>query len=463
MLRITVEKTFLTSWQQLPVKLTAKTKILVAFSGGADSTALVALLQSLPVALRPEITLGYFNHQLRRDSADEEKLVRQLAKQWQLPLKVGTWAAGSKPTEAAARQARYQFLATVMQQTQNQFLVTAHHGDDLLETIILRLIRSGATTELPGLKPVTNWRQWQILRPLLPLAKNSLLAYVQQQRLPFCEDYTNHQDLTLRNRLRHQVVPQLKQENQQVLAHSQRFADELTALQEIAQRQFLALQADLQVKWDQAELQGQLNSELQQLSAAAQQLFWQALWQQYFPELPTLKVTQLQSLVQLTRTTAGEQQLDLLGGWQFVRHYQQFAFRQRLNTPNAPLQAASEPVALSLNQWQSYQHWQIGVFSALPDNVADYQVTELQLATWPRQLLLRPAALTDRLTLANGQHQTLRRRLINQKVPQERRLSLFVLEADKKVVWIANIYNYKLSNLGETAKIIYVLTKYTAS
>lgn len=454
---MTIEQDFLTNWQQLPVKLLPTTKILVAFSGGADSTALVALLLSLPARLRPSITLAYFNHQLRTDSAAEETLVRQLAQHWQLPLQVGHWSNQQQTTEAAARQARYQFFATKMVQTHSQYLVTAHHGDDLLETILLRLVRSGASAELPGLRPVTPWQQWQILRPLLSLAKSTLLAYVQQQQLSFCEDYTNHTDQNLRNRLRHQVVPQLKAENQQALAHSQRFANELISLQELAQQQFAAVRATLQLKWQANELRGQLSAALGQLSRPAQQLFWQDLWQQYFPQQPDLKVHQLQALVQLTQTVAGEQQLDLGQQWQFVRHYQTFVFRQ-LSAQVTPA-ATAEFVPVHLNQWQVYQGRAVGVFTERPVAEDAEQVTVLALPTWPQQLIFRPAQLTDRLTLANGQHQLLRRRLINQKVPQEQRSALFVLEADKKVVWIANIYNYKLSNQRETAKIIYVLTK----
>ncbi|MFD1410392.1 tRNA lysidine(34) synthetase TilS [Lapidilactobacillus gannanensis] len=452
---------FQISWQQLPVDLTRKKSVLVAFSGGADSTALVSLLLQLPASSRPQITLAYFNHQLRRDSVVEEQLVRQLATSWHLPLVVGQWsAAHKKDNEAAARQARYEFLARAMKQTASQFLVTAHHGDDLLETMLLRLTRSGASTEFPGLKPLTSWQNWQILRPLLPFAKRTLLAYVQQQQLAYCEDYTNAQDLTTRNRLRHQVVPQLKQENKQVLAHSQRFAQEIQALQELAGQQFSSLQAKLGLNWQQEQLHGRLSSELQHLSMTAQALFWQDLWQHYFKNLPALKAQQLQALVQATQTTAGEQVLTLVKNWQFVREYQTFVFRP-LNQRSVGV--ALPTVELTLNHWQDYQNQKIGVFTALPQAETVQQISRLQLAQWPKQLCLRPAQKSDQLTLANGHHQLLRRRLINQKIPQSQRSSLFALVADKKVIWIPNIYNYKLSNHRETAKIIYVLIKQTDS
>lgn len=441
----------LVSQQQLTI---STQKVVLAFSGGVDSSTLLDLLMHLPQAERPQLILAYFNHQLRADSDAEESLVKKIAVHDQVQLQIEHWQHGKTVSEAAARMARYDFLATVLQDQAADYLLTAHHGDDLLETILLKLIRSGSVNELPGLKEKASFKDWEVWRPLLPYSKEMIREYATAQKLAYIEDSTNQLDFTPRNRLRHHIVPILKQENPKLLAHVNRFATELTTQQQFA-HQFLGLwyeKMDLQQKNDQ--ISGTFPSL--ELDLMGWQLFWQDFIQLYLPNQQMCDQQQLLQIAALTCEPTGHHRVDLSNDWSFYQTYNNFTF-QRTTIINSASATAS--IHLQLNQWQQVEQQLIGVFSELPVNFEAEAIVQLQLPQQPTDLILRHRLVGDRLQLTNGHWQKLSRRQIDLKIPFAQRDRDWVLVADQQIVWVQNIYHYKLSNVSETAKIIYVLMK----
>lgn len=117
---------------------------LVAASGGPDSMALLDLMRRLPGGF--QLYAAHLDHQLRADSQKESQLLRAYCHKYQLPLYESVWPKSLHPEsglEAAARDYRYNFLFEVARQVKADYLLTAHHGDDLLENILLKLVRSG--------------------------------------------------------------------------------------------------------------------------------------------------------------------------------------------------------------------------------------------------------------------------------------------------------------------------------
>ena len=151
------------------------------------------------------------------------------------------WAKKLQPAqgiEAAARIARYDFLTKVVKEINADYLLTAHHGDDLLENILLKLIRSGNPEEMNSLQEVGKMNGVPLLRPLLSYSKKELLEYDKAHRLNFIEDSTNQEDSTMRNRLRHHIVPCLKAENPDLLENALRYSHEMSRFKELADNNF---------------------------------------------------------------------------------------------------------------------------------------------------------------------------------------------------------------------------------
>ena len=211
-------------------------KLLVAASAGPDSMALLALLKNLQAQVPFTLIAAHFDHQLRADSSQESLVLRHFCEQQAIMLWENSWPQAQHPQtgiEAAARKARYAFLTQTAQKENCDYILTAHHGDDLLENILLKLIRSGNPSEMAELLPVTQIGGLTVLRPLLTASKQELLNFDQKKGIDFVLDQSNFTEQTLRNRLRHQVLPLLKKENPQLLNHARNFQQQMRAYQSL--------------------------------------------------------------------------------------------------------------------------------------------------------------------------------------------------------------------------------------
>lgn len=178
---------------------------IVAVSGGVDSVVLLDMLvnNKLPeLAIKKEqIIVAHFDHGIRPDSAKDSEFVRGVAEKYGLSFELGQANLGINASEEEARNARYNFLRS-LRKKYNGSIVIAHHQDDLIETMVLNLVRG------------TNWRglislrsNYDILRPLLNLSKNQLLNYAKENNLTWREDSTNQDQKYLRNYIRRSLIP----------------------------------------------------------------------------------------------------------------------------------------------------------------------------------------------------------------------------------------------------------------
>ena len=181
--------------------------VICAVSGGADSMALLWCMYLLKDKLGITLEAAHFNHNLRGAESDsEEAFVVSFCKEHDIPCHVGsgTVTAGEKGLEAAARSARYAFLQSLPGK-----IATAHTADDNAETLIMHLIRGTGLKGLGGISPVRE----NLIRPMLTVTRQEVLAFLEEQRIPWRNDSSNETDAFLRNRIRHHVMPLLKAEN----------------------------------------------------------------------------------------------------------------------------------------------------------------------------------------------------------------------------------------------------------
>lgn len=277
----------ITFFKQNHLKLKNKI-IVVAASGGPDSMALLNLLAELRSTEHFKLIAAHFDHQLRDDSGIEEKLLSHYCQKQKIKLINGKWDKKEHPSsgiEAAARKYRYQFLDDVVKKEHGTYLITAHHGDDLLENILLKLIRSGNPQEMNSLQAVSKRNGVLLLRPLLSFSKQQLLNYDLEHQLEFIKDKTNDQDDTMRNRLRHHIIPLLKQENPHVLGNGLRFNQNLNLLTQLANERLKEIGQPKRF----LRLAYRINQEkLNNLTLAEKIAYWQHfIWQNWHERVNT--------------------------------------------------------------------------------------------------------------------------------------------------------------------------------
>jgi len=184
-------------------------EVVVAFSGGADSLALLALLGLVPRRLQPSIEAVHVDHGLRPDSASDARSAAALAASLGVPCRVVTMdaARGRGGLEAVARRGRYEALAAA---AAGRTILTAHTADDQAETALYRLSKGTGIRGLAGIRPVVRLAGAVVARPLLEVERSVLHGVVRDLGLRPVEDPTNATGLFARNRLRHDVLPALE-------------------------------------------------------------------------------------------------------------------------------------------------------------------------------------------------------------------------------------------------------------
>jgi tRNA(Ile)-lysidine synthase len=187
----------------------ARGRWVAAFSGGADSLALLLLLWAHWPERRARLVALHFNHRLRGAAADaDERFCRRVCRSLGIRLQVGRWKNRRlEASEAEARAARFAFFDQALHRIGARALWFGHQQDDIAETMLMRLARGSGTAGLAAPRPVHRVGVQFRLRPMLTLKKEEIVARLRESRIPWREDVTNAGRTFFRNRIRHQVLP----------------------------------------------------------------------------------------------------------------------------------------------------------------------------------------------------------------------------------------------------------------
>ena len=190
------------------------TPVLVGFSGGADSMLLLTLMVAYGKQYGTPVYAAHFHHGIRGKEADRDRdFCVEVAKNLGVPLFEGSAdipalaTAFGRSLELQARLTRYEFFENIMAEHDIPLLLTAHHADDQLETLLLRFLRGSGTRGMGGIHPVRPLGQGLVARPLLSCTKADILSCCETLGLSYVTDSTNEDDDATRNRLRHHLIP----------------------------------------------------------------------------------------------------------------------------------------------------------------------------------------------------------------------------------------------------------------
>lgn len=382
--------------------------LVCAVSGGADSVALLFGLYLLKEKMGFRLSAAHFNHHLRGEESDgDEAFVRDFCAGYRIPLTLGGAQVqpGKKGLEAAARDARYAFLRALPGK-----IVTAHTADDNAETVLMHLLRGTGLKGLGGIAPVSG----NLLRPMLGITRQEVEAFLQEYHLPHREDSSNATDAFLRNRIRHGVLPLLREENPGVSV----------AISAMAQR----------LRQDEAYLAGQLEpgmppvSRLRRMPPALQCRYAERFLKDCAVAEP--EQTHISNLLELMESDKPSARMDFPGGVVIARDYDRLT---RLDASPPP-----QPAAIRFPGETVLPQWGIRILCSLTPNGG----TGVRMQP---DAQVRSRREGDSLRL-NGGTKSLKKRMIDRKISAPLRSHIPILADSGGVIW-AGQFGFHLDRL----------------
>ena len=208
--------------------------IVVACSGGPDSMCLIDLLVRIKKEKNLNVICAHVNHKLREESDNEALMVERYCKKNKIIfelLEINEYKT-TKFNEEDARKRRYKFFESLIQKYNAKYLLTAHHGDDLIETILMRIVRGSNLSGYVGIKKINKNKNYTILRPLLTTTKENIISYNKNNNIEYVIDRSNESMKYTRNRYRKKILPFLKEESKDVHLKFLKFSEELNSYQQ---------------------------------------------------------------------------------------------------------------------------------------------------------------------------------------------------------------------------------------
>ncbi len=202
--------------------------IVIGLSGGPDSMCLLDIIRSLNKNIT--IVCAHINHNIRKESFEEQEFIKEYCSKNNLVFETTTFDKKSEEqdyNELELREKRYLYFETVIKKYKVKYLFTAHHGDDLVETVLMRISRGSNLKGYTGFQVEAKKNNYKVIKPLIFMTKEDINEYNKENNIPYVLDKTNDEDNYTRNRYRHNVLPFLKSENENIHLKYLKFSREL--------------------------------------------------------------------------------------------------------------------------------------------------------------------------------------------------------------------------------------------
>lgn len=191
--------------------------VVIGVSGGPDSMFLLQHLIMYRSKVHINIVCAHVHHNLREESDEEALYVEEYCRKNNIIFEMTKLDCDKTNfSEALGHEMRYQYFDAIVNKYGAKYLFTAHHGDDLVETVLMRLVRGSSFIGYAGFNSVVKSKRYKILRPLVSLTKKEILDYLQEYNIHYVIDKSNNDDTYTRNRYRKYILPKLKEEDANV-------------------------------------------------------------------------------------------------------------------------------------------------------------------------------------------------------------------------------------------------------
>lgn len=419
-------------------------KFLVGVSGGPDSIALLHYLWSNKNAFNIEIVAAHVDHMFRgKESFQDAMFVREYCKGRDIPFEMERInvpeyieKTGKSP-QTAARDCRYNFFRKIVKKYNLDYIALGHHGDDQVETILMRLTRGSTGKARAGMPFKRPFAEGVIIRPFLCLNRTEIEEYCIKEELNPRRDPSNEKGVYSRNRFRKEVLPFLRKENPQVHEHFQRFSEELQSdevyLQELTVQKMntvMEKKADEEILVD-IDAFGAMPMPLQRRGI-------QLILNYLYKERPaSLSASHIESIFSLMKSPHPSGKLNFPNDLHIVRSYRQCHFQFQKEPVQSYQFEVFEPAIIKLPNGGSI----IFEYTDCPDGNLNHNTLLLDREEVPMPLIIRTRAKGDRMTLKGMQGtRKIKDIFIDHKIPLRERDSWpIVTDSDGRILWVPGL------------------------
>jgi tRNA(Ile)-lysidine synthase len=423
--------------------LNKKDRVVAAVSGGPDSTALLVALVQIASLLDFSIIVAHFNHGLRGAKSDEdEKYSQELAKKMGLIFVSGKMdqklrQKGESP-EDFYRQQRYQFLNKVAEDYNAQKIALGHNIQDQAETVLLNLLRGSG---LEGLKGILPMREGKFIRPLIEVSRGEIIAFLSKARISCCQDSSNESKIYLRNKIRGELIPYLKEK------FNPRIEENLAQMAEILRQDDDYIGNSVKEAMKSTYIQNQsnrisLNIEyVKGLAPAIRSRLFKKILESLNPEKNGFSFSNIKALERLAQITESGKRFSLPLGIEVKREYDNLI----LERDKACLKQVDYeyPVNIPGIIHVKETNRTISIEKTSRDKMDRHSKNKvyLDLDKIQQPVILRNRRGGDRFQpLGMKGRQKIKSLFINRKIPRHKRNEIMLLVDQNSVIWIENMH-----------------------
>lgn len=397
------------------LKIPPESTFILAISGGIDSMVMLSLLKKSSFNL----VVVHFNHLKRTESVIEKDLVESYCQDNEIPFHYYTIKIKKGNFHHQAHQMRNFYLNEVATIHSTAYILTAHHLDDLFESILIKLTRGSNLLGYSGMQLMHSRDNFTYTKPLLYVTKQEILDYAAKHDVSYLVDRSNEGNSFLRNRYRHAVVPIMKQENEQLLQHVKHYHHQITnAFTYIRKTTISLIKKDMSINIAQFIT---LDQVIQDDIIAYLIEYYQL----------TLSSEIIRKIKKMLSSSKPNQSYKLSNNYQFVKSYNN-AYIKPINTVKMGKVEVKEGEIILKN---------VSIFTfSHKSTVKTTHFTKLCYNKLAFPLWLRPRLDGDLLAYDYG-HKKLKNLLIDLKVPTEERKKLWVLtDSNNTVLWVEKYF-----------------------
>lgn len=408
--------------------------IVVGVSGGPDSMALLYILKELRKKLNLYLICCHVNHNVRKVSKDEKEFLESWCLKNQIVFEsMIIEKYGDDNFHNEARTIRYHYFEEIVHKYNANYLMTAHHGDDLIETILMRLVRGSTLKGYSGFSQSVDMQDYKIVRPLIYVTKKELEDFDKKQGIPFVIDESNSKGKYTRNRYRMELLPFLKREDRHVHEKFLKFSKMLEKYDDFINSQ---VERNFHKVYKDKELNLDYFLGLEEL--LREKILYQILEDIYHDDLMLINDRHVHLINNLILSRKKNTYIYLPNNVKVVKTYNKLSFIQEINEVNN-----YEIELLDYAILPNGKH--IEIIESCETNGND--ICRLNSNDILLPLYIRTRKYGDKMALkgTNG-HKKIKDIFIDCKIPmKDRELWPVVVDSNDQVVWIPGLKKSKFN------------------